>query len=44
MKRVNLTYERLAELLKAHGFTETKASITNKLVRATMSAHFFSPA
>jgi hypothetical protein len=41
LKRANLTYERLAEMLKEHGFTETKASVTNKLARATMSAHFF---
>jgi hypothetical protein len=27
--------------MKAHGFSETKASIANKLARATMSAHFF---
>jgi hypothetical protein len=27
--------------LKKHGFKETKASIANKLARATMSAHFF---
>ena len=40
-KRANLTYERLAERLKEHGFTETKASVANKLARATMSAHFF---
>jgi hypothetical protein len=25
---------------KKHGFDESKASIANKLVRATMSAHF----
>jgi hypothetical protein len=24
-----------------HGFAETKASIANKLARATMSAHFY---
>lgn len=27
--------------MKAHGFRETKASIANKLARATMSAHFY---
>jgi hypothetical protein len=27
--------------LKKHGFTETKASITNKLKRGTFSATFF---
>jgi virulence-associated protein VapD len=41
LKRANLTYDDLAERLKKHGFTETKASIANKLARATMSAHFF---
>jgi hypothetical protein len=39
--RADLTYEELAERLKKHGFAETKASIANKLARATMSAHFF---
>jgi hypothetical protein len=39
LKRAEVTYEELAERLKAHGFTETKASIANKLGRATMSAH-----
>ena len=41
LKRADLTYDDLAERLKAHGFNETKASIANKLARATMSAHFF---
>jgi len=41
LKRADVTYEVLAERLKAHGFEETKASISNKLARATMSAHFF---
>jgi Domain of unknown function (DUF6471) len=41
LKRAEVTYEELAERLKAHGFAETKASIANKLTRATMSAHFF---
>lgn len=41
LKRADLTYEELAERLKKHGFRETKASIANKLARATMSAHFF---
>jgi virulence-associated protein VapD len=41
LKRAELTYDDLAERLKAHGFEETKASIANKLARATMSAHFF---
>jgi hypothetical protein len=41
LKRTDLTYEELAARLKKHGFSETKASIANKLARATMSAHFF---
>jgi hypothetical protein len=41
LKRADVTYEELAERLKAHGFEETKASIANKVARATMSAHFF---
>lgn len=41
LKRANLTYDDLADRLKTHGFKETKASIANKLARATISAHFF---
>ena len=41
LKRADMTYDDLAEKLKKHGFKETKASIANKLARATMSAHFF---
>jgi hypothetical protein len=41
LKRADLTYEELAERLKKHGFKETKASIANKLARATVPAHFF---
>jgi hypothetical protein len=41
LKRANVTYDELAERMKAHGFSETKASIANKLARATMSAHFY---
>ncbi|MES0157553.1 DUF6471 domain-containing protein [Mesorhizobium sp. M0018] len=41
LKRADLTYDELAERLKEHGFNETKASIANKLARATVSAHFF---
>ncbi len=41
LKRAEVTYEELATRLEAHGFKETKASIANKLARATMSAHFF---
>ena len=41
LKRADVTYEELAERLKAHGFEETKASIANKLARATVPAAFF---
>ncbi|MGC1779067.1 MAG: DUF6471 domain-containing protein [Xanthobacteraceae bacterium] len=41
LKRADLTYDDLAERLKKHGFKETKASIANKLARATLPAHFF---
>jgi hypothetical protein len=41
LKRADLTYEGLADRLKKHGFKETKASIANKLARATMPAAFF---
>jgi hypothetical protein len=41
LKRADLTYEELAVRLKEHGFDETRASITNKLSRATLSAHLF---
>jgi hypothetical protein len=41
LKRAEITYEELADRLQAHGFEETKASIANKLARATLSANFF---
>ena len=41
LKRGEVTYEELAERLREHGFEETKASVANKLFRATMTAHFF---
>lgn len=42
MKRADVTYDQLAERLKTFGFTtETKASIANKLARATVPAAFF---
>jgi Domain of unknown function (DUF6471) len=41
LKRPNVTYEELADRLKKHGFEETKASIANKLARATVPAAFF---
>ena len=41
LKRAGVTYEELAARLREYGFDETKASVTNKLSRATLSAHFF---
>jgi hypothetical protein len=41
LKRADVTYEELASRLTAKGWEETKASVANKLARATMSAHFF---
>lgn len=36
-----ITYEELAKRMKKHGFSETKASITNKLARGTFPVAFF---
>jgi hypothetical protein len=41
LTRADLTYEELADRLKKHGFKEAKASIANKLARATVPAAFF---
>src|SRR5262249_34407880 len=41
LKRADLTYDELAARMKKHGFKETKASIANKLARATVPAAFF---
>jgi Domain of unknown function (DUF6471) len=41
LKRADLTYEKLAEQLRSYGFIETRASISNKLSRATVPASFF---
>jgi hypothetical protein len=40
LKRADVTYDELAQRLEKYGFEETKASIANKLSRATVSAHF----
>jgi hypothetical protein len=40
LKRADVTYDELAKRLEKYGFGETKASIANKLTRATLSAHF----
>ena len=40
LKRADVTYDELADRLDQYGFEETRASIANKLTRATMSAHF----
>ena len=41
LKEKEVTYIDLVKRLKKHGFTETEASITNKLKRGTFSATFF---
>jgi len=41
LKRADMTYEDLALKLRKHGFEESRASIANKLARATLPAHFF---
>jgi hypothetical protein len=41
LKRADMTYDDLADKMKKHGFKESKASIANKLARATLPAHFF---
>lgn len=41
LKRADVTYEQLAEGLRKHDMTETKASIANKLSRGAFSATFF---
>ncbi len=40
LKRADMTYDELADRLKQYGFEETRASVANKLARATMSSHF----
>ena len=41
IKRADVTYEELAERLKAHSLNENAASIANKLARGTFAATFF---
>ncbi len=41
IKRADITYEELANRLKAHGMDENAASIANKLARGTFAATFF---
>ena len=41
LKRADVTYEELANRLRAMGFQETKVSIASKLNRAGFSASFF---
>jgi len=41
LKGKEVTYVDLVKRLKKPGFTETEASITNKLKRGTFSATFF---
>jgi hypothetical protein len=40
LKRADVTYEQLAEKLKAHGLNETRDSIAAKLKRGTFAATF----
>jgi hypothetical protein len=40
LKRANIICEALAERLKEHGLTETKAPIANKLSRGTVRVTF----
>ena len=41
LKKAELTYEQLAEKMKDHGFSESKASIANKLARGTFATPFY---
>jgi len=41
LKRADVTYEELAERLRASGLEETAASIANKLARGTFPTPFF---
>lgn len=41
LKRADVTYDELASRLNAKGWTETKASIANKLSRGAFTATFF---
>jgi hypothetical protein len=41
LKRADVTYEELANRLRAMGLQETKVSIASKLSRAGFSASFF---
>lgn len=40
-RECEISYEELAKRMKKHGFSETKASITNKLARGTFPVAFF---
>jgi uncharacterized protein DUF6471 len=41
LKKHDLTYDDLAERLKEHGFTESRASVANKLARGTFPTPFY---
>src|SRR6266513_2786752 len=41
LKRVDLTYEQLADRLREMGHNETKISVANKINRGTFPATFF---
>jgi Domain of unknown function (DUF6471) len=41
LKRADVSYRQLAELLEKHGLQESEASIASKLSRGTFAATFF---
>jgi hypothetical protein len=41
LKRADVTYGELAKRLNAKGWSETKASVANKLARGAFAATFF---
>jgi hypothetical protein len=41
LKRADVSYHQLAEMLREHGLEETEGSISNKLSRGTFPASFF---
>ena len=41
LKRHDVSYSKLAELLKDQGFEETEASVANKISRGAFTAAFF---
>jgi hypothetical protein len=41
LKRADMTYEQLADMLREMGHSETKISVANKINRGTFQASFF---